>query len=113
MGRPKTKTEVTPGPSDYTTDSANKHIYETTQAQTMVFRPKGVEADRTPGPGDYSLPRILGPHTVATHAEPCYSMRWKSQYQSCFQDVTQTPGPAAHDKVDLDIYKTRLSLIHI
>ncbi|NXA97349.1 ODF3A protein, partial [Melanocharis versteri] len=86
-GRPKARTEVTPGPSDYTTEHANKHVYYTAPVQSMVFRPKDLKSFRTPGPGTYTLPRILGPHTVYTHAEPCYSMRWKSQYQSCFQDL--------------------------
>ncbi|XP_023784126.1 outer dense fiber protein 3-like [Cyanistes caeruleus] len=107
MGRPKTKTEVTPGPSDYTTDPANKHIYHTAPAQTMVFRPKDLKAYRTPGPATYTLPRILGPHTVYTHAEPCYSMKGKSLYQSAFQEPTKTPGPAAFNRVELDVYKTR------
>ncbi|NWX63757.1 ODF3A protein, partial [Promerops cafer] len=107
MGRGKTKTEVTPGPSDYTTEHANKHIYCSAPANSMVFRPKDFKRIRTPGPGAYTLPRILGPHTVYTHAEPCYSMRWKSKYQSCFHDLAKTPGPAAFPKVELDIYKTR------
>ncbi|NXU34239.1 ODF3A protein, partial [Drymodes brunneopygia] len=85
--RPKTKTEVTPGPSDYTTDKANKHIYYTAPVRSMVFRHKDLAGFRTPGPGTYTLPRIMGPHTVSTRAEPCYSLRWKSQYQSAFQDL--------------------------
>ncbi|NXO83553.1 ODF3A protein, partial [Sitta europaea] len=106
-GRPHTKTEVTPGPSDYNTDPANKHLYHTAPANSMVSRPKDFESFRTPGPGTYTLPRVLGPHTAATHAEPCYSMRWKSQYQSCFQDLAETPGPAAFSKVEMDVYKHR------
>ncbi|NXC04422.1 ODF3A protein, partial [Orthonyx spaldingii] len=105
--RPKTKTKVTPGPSDYTMDNAMKHVYHTAPMQSMVFRPKDLKSFQTPGPGAYTLPRILGPHTVYTRAEPCYSMRGKSQYQSCFQDLAKTPGPAAFDKVNLDIYKSR------
>ncbi|NXB43469.1 ODF3A protein, partial [Leucopsar rothschildi] len=70
-------------------------------------RPKDFKGYRTPGPAAYTLPRILGPHTAYTHAEPCYSMKWKSQYQSCFQDLAKTPGPAAFAKVDMDVYKPR------
>ncbi|XP_041319619.1 outer dense fiber protein 3-like [Pyrgilauda ruficollis] len=105
--RPKTKILVTPGPSDYTTDPANKHIYYKAPANSLASRPKDLKGFRTPGPGTYTLPRILGPHTAYTHAEPCYSMKGKSNYQSCFQDAAKTPGPAAFDKVDLDVYKTR------
>ncbi|NXO96423.1 ODF3A protein, partial [Certhia brachydactyla] len=113
IGRPHSKIEVTPGPSDYTTEHANKHVYYTTQGKTMVFRPKYDKILLTPGPGTYSLPRILGPNTVYTHAEPCYSMRWKSQHQSCFQDLANTPGPAAFNKVELDIYKPRAPMYSI
>ncbi|NXH50766.1 ODF3A protein, partial [Dicaeum eximium] len=107
IGRPKTKVQVTPGPSDYKTDPANKHVYSKAPSNTMVFRPKSLKGFRTPGPGTYTLPRILGPHTAYTHAEPCYSMTWKSKYKSCFQDAAKTPGPAAFSKVELDVFKTR------
>ncbi|XP_064514573.1 ciliary microtubule associated protein 1A-like [Pseudopipra pipra] len=107
VGRPKTKSEVTPGPSDYSTEKADKHVYSNAPVQSMVFRHKLSDALQTPGPGAYTLPRLLGPHTVYTHAEPCYSMRWKSMYNSCFQDLAKTPGPAAFSKVELDVYKKR------
>nr|XP_054491466.1 outer dense fiber protein 3-like [Agelaius phoeniceus] len=107
MGRSKSKIEVTPGPSDYLTELANKHVFYTAPSNHMVFRPNDLKRFRTPGPGTYTLPRILGPNTAYTHAQPCYSMKGKSQYQSCFQDVAKTPGPAAFAKVDLDVYKTR------
>ncbi|NXQ39689.1 ODF3A protein, partial [Catharus fuscescens] len=111
-GRYKTKISVTPGPSDYTTEPADKHVYHTAPSQTMVFRPKDAKGSQTPGPGSYSLPRILGPRTVYTRAEPCYSMRWKSQYHTYLWTSTsllllQTPGPAAFAKVDLDFYKPK------
>ncbi|NXQ57555.1 ODF3A protein, partial [Anthoscopus minutus] len=105
--RPKTKIEVTPGPSDYTTDRANKHIYHTAQANSLKSRPKDVRGFQTPGPATYTLPRILGPNTAYTRAEPCYSMKGKSQYQSAFQDLAKTPGPAAFNGVDPDVYKYR------
>ncbi|XP_054132229.1 outer dense fiber protein 3-like [Melozone crissalis] len=105
--RPKTKILSTPGPSDYTTDRANKLVFHTAPANSLASRHKDLKGFRTPGPGTYTLPRILGPNTAYTHAEPCYSMKGKSQYQSCFQDVAKTPGPAAFPKVDLDVYKTR------
>ncbi|OWK62009.1 Outer dense fiber protein 3 [Lonchura striata] len=94
-------------PGDYTTDPANKHVYYKAPANSLAFRPKDIKGSRTPGPGAYTLPRVLGPHTAYTHAEPCYSMKGKSQYQSCFHDLAMTPGPAAFAKVDMDFYKTR------
>ncbi|NXS12171.1 ODF3A protein, partial [Neodrepanis coruscans] len=106
-GRPKTKTQITPGPSDYSTDNANRHIYFNPPVQSMAFRHKPFKGLQTPGPGTYTLPRLLGPNTVYTHASPCYSMRGKSLYNSCFQDLAKTPGPAAFPKVELDVYKKR------
>ncbi|NXF04508.1 ODF3A protein, partial [Smithornis capensis] len=106
-GRPKTKTKVTPGPSDYSTDKASKHVYYTPPVHSMVFRRKPFKALQTPGPATYTLPRLLGPNTAYTHANPCYSLRWKSLYNSCFQDQAKTPGPAAFPKVELDVYKKR------
>ncbi|NWZ74544.1 ODF3A protein, partial [Acrocephalus arundinaceus] len=90
---------------DYTTDPANRHVFLTAPASSMKFRPKDFRGFRTPGPGTYTLPRVLGPQTVYTHAEPSYSMKWKSQYQSCFQDLAKTPGPAAFGNVEMDVYK--------
>ncbi|NWI87853.1 ODF3A protein, partial [Pitta sordida] len=106
-GRPKTKTEVTPGPSDYSMDMANRHVYISPPVHSMIFRQKALKGFQTPGPGTYTLPRLLGPNTACTHANPCYSMRWKSSYNSCFQDLAKTPGPAAFSKVELDVYKRR------
>uniref|UniRef100_A0A803W464 ODF3A protein n=1 Tax=Ficedula albicollis TaxID=59894 RepID=A0A803W464_FICAL len=105
--RPKTKIAVTPGPSDYTTEPANKHVYLSAPANSMVSRPKDLKGFQTPGPAAYTLPKVMGPRTAYTHAEPCYSMLWKSQYQSCFQDLAKTPGPAAFQKVELDVYKPK------
>ncbi|NXL69554.1 ODF3A protein, partial [Leptocoma aspasia] len=105
--RPKTKIQVTPGPSDYTTDRANKHVYYSAPVNSMASRPKDLKGFRTPGPGTYTLPRILGPHTAYTRAEPCYTLKGKSDYMSAFQDFAKTPGPAAFDKVEMDIYKNR------
>uniref|UniRef100_A0A803VB31 Outer dense fiber of sperm tails 3 n=1 Tax=Ficedula albicollis TaxID=59894 RepID=A0A803VB31_FICAL len=48
-GRYKTKNEVTPGPSDYTTEPANKHVYLSAPANSMVSRPKDLKGFQTPG----------------------------------------------------------------
>ncbi|NWV72513.1 ODF3A protein, partial [Malurus elegans] len=85
--RPKTKITVTPGPSDYTTQTANRIVYYSAPVHSMVSRPKDLKSFQTPGPATYTLPRILGPNTAYTHANPCYSMKWKSQYGSCFRDL--------------------------
>ncbi|NXJ69789.1 ODF3B protein, partial [Rostratula benghalensis] len=60
-----------------------------------------------PGPGSYTLPRLVGPKTTYTTASPCYSMVGKRERGSFTEDLAKTPGPAAFPKVELDIYKSR------
>uniref|UniRef100_A0A8C5ILP5 ODF3A protein n=1 Tax=Junco hyemalis TaxID=40217 RepID=A0A8C5ILP5_JUNHY len=70
----------------------------------------GKTSFRTPGPGTYTLPRILGPNTPPKAAQYSWT---PSKNPHCFLYpptsllLLQTPGPAAFPKVDLDIYKTR------
>ncbi|NWT75798.1 ODF3A protein, partial [Prunella himalayana] len=49
IGRHKTNIEVTPGPSDYITERANKHVFYTAPASTMVFRHRDFKKMLTPG----------------------------------------------------------------
>ncbi|XP_049683113.1 outer dense fiber protein 3-like [Accipiter gentilis] len=108
MGRlPKIMTEVTPGPSDYSTDKANQHLYKCVPSPSMAFRHKAFKTSETPGPGTYTLPRLVGPNTAYTHASPCYSMKGKSKHNSFAEDLAKTPGPAAFPKVEVDTYKKR------
>ncbi|XP_021238777.1 outer dense fiber protein 3-like, partial [Numida meleagris] len=106
-GRPKTETTVTPGPSDYCTETANRHVFKCPPVQSMAFRREPVRTDRPPGPGTYTLPRLMGPNTAYTSASPCYTMRGRSQRGRFDEDLAKTPGPAAFPKVAVDAYKTR------
>ncbi|NXQ76391.1 ODF3A protein, partial [Quiscalus mexicanus] len=63
---PKSKSLVAPGPSDSTTDPASKHVFHTALANSLASRAKDLKGFRTPVPGTYSLPRILGPNTAYT-----------------------------------------------
>ncbi|NXT96636.1 ODF3A protein, partial [Anhinga rufa] len=92
---------------DYATDTANKLLYKRPPVQSMAFRRKAVKTDHAPGPGTYTLPRLVGPNTAYTHASPCYSMKGKSKHDSFAEDLSKTPGPAAFPKVELDVYKQR------
>ncbi|XP_021244504.1 LOW QUALITY PROTEIN: outer dense fiber protein 3-like [Numida meleagris] len=98
-GRPKTETTVTPGPSDYRTEAANRHVFKCPPVQSMAFRREPFQTDRTPGPGTYTLPRLMGPNTAYTSASPCYSMRGRSQRGRFDEDLAKTPGPAALPKL--------------
>uniref|UniRef100_A0A8C3N8J5 Uncharacterized protein n=1 Tax=Geospiza parvula TaxID=87175 RepID=A0A8C3N8J5_GEOPR len=108
--RPKSKILVTPGPSDYTTERANKHVFHTAPANSLASRPKDLKGFRTPGPGTYTLPRILGPNTPPKAAQYSWAPSKNPHcllYPPTSLLLLQTPGPAAFDKVDLDVYKTR------
>ncbi|NXN59937.1 ODF3A protein, partial [Rynchops niger] len=106
-GRPEIKTVVTPGPSDYSAEAASKHVFKRPPEQPMAFRHKEVNAGQTPGPGTYTLPRLVGPNTAYTRASPCYSMAGRRKHHGLAEDLTKTPGPAAFPRVGLDVYKTR------
>lgn len=42
-----------------------------------------------PGPGTYTLPRLVGPNTAYTHASPCYSIKGKSKHNSFAEDLAK------------------------
>ncbi|KAK2513938.1 hypothetical protein Q9966_015963 [Columba livia] len=106
-GLPRIKTEITPGPSDYSPEKSNRHIFKCPPEPSIAFRNRGVKTDFTPGPGTYTLPRVLGPNTAHTPASPCYSMKSRSQRDRYDADLAKTPGPAALPKIQLDVFKTR------
>ncbi|NWT47563.1 ODF3A protein, partial [Chroicocephalus maculipennis] len=60
-----------------------------------------------PGLGTYILPRLPGPNTAYTHANPCYSTAGKSKHSGFAEDLSNMPGPATFPRVELDLYKTR------
>ncbi|NWX93224.1 ODF3A protein, partial [Nothoprocta pentlandii] len=106
-GRPKVTVEVTPGPGDYFLEKSKKHIYKCAPAHSMSFRHNMASVEITPGPGDYTIPRVMGPNTAYTTASPCYSMKWRTKFGLFEEDLYKTPGPAAYQKTELDVYKTR------
>ncbi|XP_072206990.1 ciliary microtubule associated protein 1A-like [Excalfactoria chinensis] len=107
QGRTMTHTTVTPGPSDYRTEAANRQIFHLPPIQSMAFRRELLQTGLRPGPGTYTLPRLMGPNTAYTSASPCYSARTRCQRGSYDEDLAKTPGPAALPKVAVDAYKTR------
>uniref|UniRef100_A0A803YGF1 Outer dense fiber of sperm tails 3 like 2 n=1 Tax=Meleagris gallopavo TaxID=9103 RepID=A0A803YGF1_MELGA len=88
-GRPTMETTVTPGPSDYRTEAANRHVFKCPPVQSMAFRREPLRTDRPPGPGTYTLPRLMGPNTACTSASPCYSMRGRSQRGRFDEDLAK------------------------
>ncbi|XP_062974804.1 ciliary microtubule associated protein 1A [Elgaria multicarinata webbii] len=106
-GRPRVRVEITPGPASYSPEKSRRMIYKTAPAHSMSFRTRSAKVDTTPGPNAYMIPGVLGPHTVATSASPCYSMIGKSKLGRFDEDLHKTPGPAAYEKPATEIYKKR------
>ncbi|XP_065603833.1 ciliary microtubule associated protein 1A-like [Cyrtonyx montezumae] len=107
QGRPRTKIVITPGPSDYSIETASKHVFKCPPVLSMASRREPIKADRTPGPNSYTLPRVLGPNTAYTSASPCYSLRGRSQRGRFDEDLAKTPGPAALPRITVNACKTR------
>uniref|UniRef100_A0A8V1AM92 Outer dense fiber protein 3-like protein 2 n=3 Tax=Gallus gallus TaxID=9031 RepID=A0A8V1AM92_CHICK len=99
---PSLPDQVTTAPRQPTGTSSSAH-----RLQSMAFRREPLRTDHPPGPGTYTLPRLMGPNTVYTSASPCYSVRGRSQRGRFDEDLAKTPGPAALPKVPVDAYKTR------
>ncbi|PKK18793.1 outer dense fiber protein 3-like [Columba livia] len=99
-GLPRIKTEITPGPSDYSPEKSNRHVFKCPPEPSMAFRNQGVKTNLSPGPSTYTLPRVLGPNTAHTPASPCHSMKSRSQRDrydadlAKLRDKTVKPGPA-------------------
>uniref|UniRef100_A0A8C5TLW5 ODF3A protein n=1 Tax=Malurus cyaneus samueli TaxID=2593467 RepID=A0A8C5TLW5_9PASS len=99
--RPKTKITVTPGPSElhFCSPSPRSDKVDSLPASHCSLSCRTHLHSLplpSPGPATYTLPRILGPNTAYTHANPCYSMKWKSQYGSCFRDLAKVSSPASN-----------------
>uniref|UniRef100_A0A674JKK0 Ciliary microtubule associated protein 1A n=1 Tax=Terrapene triunguis TaxID=2587831 RepID=A0A674JKK0_9SAUR len=99
---PKYSIQGTTG--DYSPEKSKKHVYESAPVIHTVHNYHGFPP---PGPGAYTIPRVMGPNTVDKTASPCYSMKWKSKLGRFDEDLHKTPGPAAYKKTDVDVYKKR------
>ncbi|XP_072217478.1 ciliary microtubule associated protein 1A-like [Excalfactoria chinensis] len=94
QGRTMTHTTVTPGPSDYRTEAANRQIFHLPPVQSMAIRRELLQTGLRPGPGTYTLPRLMGPNTAYTSASPCYSVRTRCQRGSYDEDLAKVSSAA-------------------
>uniref|UniRef100_A0A8C3UW95 ODF3A protein n=1 Tax=Catharus ustulatus TaxID=91951 RepID=A0A8C3UW95_CATUS len=99
--RPKTKIVVTPGPrTGYPCCSSQPAWLADSFPPSHCTLSHRTDLCSLPipfsGPAAYSLPRILGPRTPSTYSWTSTSLL-----------LLQTPGPAAFNKVDLDVYKPK------
>ncbi|XP_065590265.1 LOW QUALITY PROTEIN: ciliary microtubule associated protein 1A-like [Cyrtonyx montezumae] len=92
--------------SDYCIEAASRHIFKCPPVPSVAFWREPIWTDRTPGPGTYTLPRLIGPNTAYTSASPCYSLTGRSQHGRFDDDLAKTPGPVAFPRVAVDAYRT-------
>ncbi|POI19891.1 hypothetical protein CIB84_016363, partial [Bambusicola thoracicus] len=79
---------------DYRTEAANRHVFKCPPVQSMAFRREPLRTDHPPGPGTYTLPRLMGPNTAYTSASPCYSVRGRSQRGRFDEDLAKVSSAA-------------------
>ncbi|KAK2520025.1 hypothetical protein Q9966_013633 [Columba livia] len=114
-GLPRIKTEIILGPSDYSPEKSNRHVFKCPPEPSMAFRNQGVKTNLSPGPSTYTLPRVLGPNTAHTPASPCYSMKSRSQRDRYDADLAKVvlikpQAPAATFGLRHSMYTTPLIL---
>uniref|UniRef100_A0A672TF73 Outer dense fiber of sperm tails 3 like 1 n=1 Tax=Strigops habroptila TaxID=2489341 RepID=A0A672TF73_STRHB len=74
---PKIKLEVTPRPIEFHSSSPSARTH--TRSLPIAL----------PGPGTYTLPRLVGPNTALIHTNPCCSMRGKSEHDGFAEDLSK------------------------
>jgi hypothetical protein len=60
--------------------------------------------DANPAASSYTLPGMLGYGMPTKLSAPAYTMTRRDSHGGPNEDLAKTPGPAKHNKVDLDIY---------
>uniref|UniRef100_A0A3Q3DHW1 Ciliary microtubule associated protein 1B n=1 Tax=Hippocampus comes TaxID=109280 RepID=A0A3Q3DHW1_HIPCM len=95
-----------PAPNHYHLESSDKVTYHTSPSYTLSGRWKQVAQSNqtTPGPASNTLPPVFGPKTVNIRAAPAHSLYGRSKNGKFMEDYTKSPGPAAYQAVDPQIY---------
>ncbi|XP_062930705.1 ciliary microtubule associated protein 1B isoform X1 [Cynocephalus volans] len=108
-GRPRHAAPfLTPGPGRYYPERAGSATYPSAPRHSIAPRNWGVPAEqRTPGPGTYTVPSLLGPRVVGKVSAPTFSMCGRSAVGSFCEDLSKTPGPCAYHVVSPAVYKPR------
>ncbi|XP_034052573.1 outer dense fiber protein 3-like protein 1 [Gymnodraco acuticeps] len=110
--RPKDpKLFQTPGPATYSPENAGKSVFHCAPAYSMSGRGKEISNIQTPGPASYSLPPLLGNNTVVKSTAPSFSLCGRNKHGNFYEDLSKTPGPAAYNVVDPNIYMKRFPQI--
>lgn len=99
---------LTPGPGRYFPERAGNATRPSAPRHTIAARNWSVlSKQKSPGPGAYSVPSLLGPRVVGKVSAPTYSIYGRSSVGSWFEDLSKTPGPCAYHVVNPGVYKAR------
>ncbi|XP_061677881.1 ciliary microtubule associated protein 1B-like [Syngnathoides biaculeatus] len=95
-----------PAPNCYHLASSEKITFRSSPAYTLSTRWKQAvpSYQTTPGPASNMLPPVLGSKTVNIPSVPSYTICGRSKIGNFFNDLAQTPGPAAYQAVDPKTY---------
>uniref|UniRef100_A0A8B9PMP8 Outer dense fiber of sperm tails 3 n=1 Tax=Apteryx owenii TaxID=8824 RepID=A0A8B9PMP8_APTOW len=94
---------TSPGPKYSIPGTTGYLKHDPTKKQAPAYTCSGakppVKEGCSPGPGTYTIPRVMGPNTVYTTASPCYSMKWRSkpglsEKDLCKVTLTKPQAPA-------------------
>ncbi|XP_062930709.1 ciliary microtubule associated protein 1B isoform X4 [Cynocephalus volans] len=105
---PGPRYQLPPSTGRYYPERAGSATYPSAPRHSIAPRNWGVPAEqRTPGPGTYTVPSLLGPRVVGKVSAPTFSMCGRSAVGSFCEDLSKTPGPCAYHVVSPAVYKPR------
>ncbi|KAM9854748.1 ciliary microtubule associated protein 1B [Aulostomus maculatus] len=94
----------TPGPGHYRPEHSGRSVTRSAPAYSLFGRTKQCNKKHSPGPAAYTLPEMLGRNTVAIPSAPAHSLGGRLKTGSFYEDLKKTPGPAAYNAVEPNIY---------
>ncbi|KAM9854755.1 ciliary microtubule associated protein 1A-like [Aulostomus maculatus] len=100
------KTDFSPGPKYIIPTNITRKGRAGTPVFSLHSRTKEPQPFQTPGPGPaaYTLPEVLGSKGVAIPLAPAHSLGGRLKTGSFYEDLKKTPGPAAYNAVEPNIY---------
>ena len=87
----------TPAPGTYMPEQAHPPGEVHAPAYSMAGRSKYRKRDAVPAPNTYTLPALLGPHTVGKRSAAAITMAGRQTTGGFAQDLAKTPGPGQYD----------------
>ncbi|XP_029910096.1 outer dense fiber protein 3-B-like [Myripristis murdjan] len=105
----KLSSDRSPGPKYLLPSNVTRVGRDGIPAFSIHSRIKDPEPFLVPGPGPaaYTLPPVLGPHTLTTTTAPSYSLYGRSNKGGFQEDLQKSPGPGTYKVVDPCVSKRR------